>query len=117
MLKTGLKTTELWVTVGISLLKMFWKDFPDDAFLAVFAWASARAGQKFFGLADPSGKPGWKTSEFWVAILYAILTSIFPDIPKESLVSVVGYIVTRTGLKMRLASTQNTTVVTETPTK
>lgn len=101
MLKTGVKTVEFWATLAAIGVKVFWKDFPDDAFFAILAWVGGRSAQKFFGLADPTGKPSWQTSEFWVSAGYALVTTIFPDFPKDSLDAVLIYVGGRTGLKMK----------------
>jgi hypothetical protein len=78
-----------------------WPEFPKDAAYALYAWVVARSGQKFFGITDPaSGKPSWKTSEFWITIVYAFAKSVFPDLPQDSLYAVLAWVSARTGIKL-----------------
>lgn len=44
-------------------------------------------------------KDGYKTSEFWIAIISGICFAIFPDFPKESFMAVAFWIVARSGQK------------------
>ena len=48
-------------------------------------------------------KNGWKTSEFWMAILTAVLPIINKtfalDLPEESLYALIAYIIGRSGMK------------------
>lgn len=100
-IKNGAKTTELWVGVISTLLLAFWPHFPQEAFLAIVTWIVGRSSQKMFGFVDPaSGKAAWQTSEFWLSVGYAVVVSIFPDIPAESLYATQGWVVARTGIKI-----------------
>ena len=38
---------------------------------------------------------GFKTSEFWVTIITTLVFAVYPDMPPESLIAVVGYVVSR----------------------
>ncbi len=38
---------------------------------------------------------GMKSSEFWVTLVLAALTSVFPDLPEEAVYTVIAYIVSR----------------------
>jgi hypothetical protein len=94
MVKTGLKSTELWLTLISGGLLMFWPDFPKESLIAVWGWIVARGAQKGFGIAD--GKRPWMTTEFWATIAFSAANLIFPDLPQESLVAVLGYVGSRT---------------------
>lgn len=99
-LKSGFKSLEYYLAGAAVVVKLIWKDFPDQAFLAIIAYVVARQTQKGFGLFDPiQQKYSWQTSEFWMATLYAVAKSIFPDMPEESLVAVLSWIGLRTGIK------------------
>jgi hypothetical protein len=54
-------------------------------------------------------KPGYKTTEFWVAILTPIVLPLlklaFPDYPEESFLTVVAYILARFGIKWKNGAT------------
>jgi hypothetical protein len=105
MLKSGFKSVETYVLLLAAVLKaVFPADFPLEAFLAMTSWGVARAGQKFFGLVDTTtGKPSWKTSEFWITIVYAVVTTGLSQqgitIPVESVAPVIGYSVGRAAIK------------------
>ena len=101
LVKPGVKTTEFWVGIVATLLVTFCPEFPKEAFLTVIAWIGARTAQKAFGFVDPqTGKNALKTSEFWIAIGFAAIKSAFPDIPQESLMYVLTWILGRTGVKV-----------------
>jgi len=44
--RTGLKTTEFWVTIASVLLKAFVPDFPDEALMATGAYVVSRGVAK-----------------------------------------------------------------------
>lgn len=99
--KSGMKTVELWVSVIASLLLAVWPEFPKEAFLAIITWAGGRSLHKMFGFVNPeTGKASWQTSEFWMSLGFAIVITIFPDMPKESLMAVQGWVIARTGIKV-----------------
>jgi len=98
--KDGYKTVEFWMLIVSTILVTFIPDFPKESFIALAGWAGLRSTQKFFGIVDPAGKPSWKTTEFWVTIAYTITNSIFPDIPQEALIGVLGWTGVRTGVKL-----------------
>jgi hypothetical protein len=97
--KKGIKTFEFWVTIVSTILVTLLSNFPSEAFIALMVWVVARSGQKFFGFADAAGNPSWKTTEFWVTIVYSLLVTVFPDVPQESLVAILGYTGARTVAK------------------
>lgn len=99
--KDGLRTVELWVSVAASLLLAVWPEFPKEAFLAIITWAGGRSLHKMFGFVNPeTGKASWQTSEFWMALGYSVVVTVFPDIPQESLLAVQGWVAARTGIKV-----------------
>lgn len=99
--KMGVKTTELWITMLSTVLMAVWPAFPKEGFMSIVTWVIGRSSQKMFGLVDAkSSKAAWQTSEFWVSIVYAILVTIFPDIPAESLYAVQGWVAMRIGIKV-----------------
>lgn len=100
-IKDGFKTVEFWVLMGSTIVATFVPDFPKESLIALMAWAGLRTGQKFFGMVDPiSGKPSYKTSEFWLTLVYAGVNTVFPDMPQEALYSVIGWTTMRTGVKL-----------------
>lgn len=102
--KAGYKSVEMWVTLLSTTLLAAWPAFPQSAFLSVIAWAGGRSAQKMFGLVDSKvDKPSWKTSEFWISIVFAILVTVFPDLPPEALYAVMGWTGTRTVVKLTAA--------------
>ena len=99
-IKAGFNSLEFYLAGAALVAKLIWKDFPDEAFVAIGAYVVARQTQKGFGLFDESTqKPSWKTSEFWITLGFAGLKSIFPDMPTESTAMVLGWIGMRTGVK------------------
>lgn len=107
MVKSGIKTLEFWVGALAALAKAIWPEFPDGAVLAIMAWVVGRSAQKYFGVTDADGKPSWLTSEFWTALAFAVAKTVFPDLPEESLLAVVTYIIARTGVKSKAAVKAN----------
>jgi len=99
-MRSGIKTTELWVTIGLAVAAAIFPDIPQEAITALVIWVVGRAGQKYFGIEDINGKRAWKTSEFWVAIGFAVAKSVFPDLPQEALVPVGTWVAVRSGSKM-----------------
>ena len=113
MVKSGIKTTEFWlgliVTVLTILQQQFWPDspFPSDAFLAVGIWIAARLGEKTLGKVDPlTGKRAWQTTEFWVTLGFGVLKYIFPNLPAGLEAFVFSYIIGRPLVKI----SQNTDI-------
>jgi len=45
-MKAGIKTTEFWLTIAMSVAKMIDPDVPSEAVYAVIAYVLARAGVK-----------------------------------------------------------------------
>jgi len=100
MVRKGIKTFEFWTTILVAGLAIFWPDFPKESLAAIIAWVGGRAAQKSFGFVDPvTGVRSYATSEFWVAIGYSVLITVFPDIPKESVYLIITYILGRSGTK------------------
>ena len=98
--KSGFKSVEYYLGGAAIVGKLIWKDFPDQAFLAIIAYIVARQTQKGFGLFnEEKQKSSWQTSEFWMTTLFAIAKSIFPDMPEESLATVLSWTGLRTGFK------------------
>ena len=93
-MKSGIKTTELWVGVVVIIVSAFQKilypdsPFPTEALVGILMWISARVGEKALSGGDPA-KRAWKTSEFWVALGYSVAKYVIPDLP-ESLVNIVA---------------------------
>jgi hypothetical protein len=98
-LTPGIKTWEFWAAVILSIIPNIWPEFPKEAWQAILVWVGARLGQQFFGLTGTDGKPIWLTTEFWVAILFAVIKTIFPDIPEESFYAALAWIVGRPVVK------------------
>jgi len=99
--KSGFKSFEFYLGMAAIAAKIIWKDFPDEAFGTIGAYVVARQAQKGFGFySDVSGRPSWKTSEFWATTFFAIVKSVFPDLPEESMLMVLGWIGARTGVKI-----------------
>jgi hypothetical protein len=94
MTRTGVKTTEFWVVAIAGLAAAFIPDFPKEALISLGVWIAGRASQKYFGMEDIDGKRAWKTSEFWAALATTGLVGIFPDMPKESMLSLQGFVAT-----------------------
>jgi len=100
-IKDGFKTVEFWLVVASTIVASLWPEFPKESFVAILGWAGLRSTQKFFGITDPkTGKPSYQTSEFWATIVYAVVNSVFPDLPPEALYSVLGWAGLRTGVKL-----------------
>ena len=96
--RTGIKTTELWVTVIAGILIAVWPDFPSESFFVLVGWATTRVISKIS--APASGvKRAWMSSEFWLSILYAVGASL-TELPTESLVAVLGWAGARAGIKI-----------------
>ncbi len=109
MVKSGIKTLEFWVGAIVAIGKAVWPEFPDAAVLAILTWVVGRSTQKYFGVVDVDGKPSWKTSEFWVVIIFVVAKSVFPDLPEESIYTVLAYVGVRTGVKSKVAVTNKKT--------
>ena len=92
-MRSGLKTTEFWLTGLAGLLATFLPDFPQESLLAVGSWVAARGVQKGFGL--PDGKRAWLTTEFWLSTGLSAVMVIFPDFPKEPLIALIAYLGSR----------------------
>jgi len=45
-MKSGLKTSEFWLTLGIVIAKVFIPDLPDEAIWSVAAYALSRGAAK-----------------------------------------------------------------------
>jgi hypothetical protein len=101
MFKKGIKTVEFWVSLVCLGGPILFPNFPKEAFVALGGWVISRAAQKSFGTVDPiTGEKSWETSEFWLSIVYSVVVSVFPDVPQESLVAVLGWSGCRTGVKV-----------------
>jgi len=44
-------------------------------------------------------KSGWKTTEFWMAVLAGVLVSVWSDFPKESFAVLIAWVMARIGEK------------------
>lgn len=107
-IKAGYKSVELWAGLLSTVLFSIFPAFSQSAFLSIISWVGGRSAQKMFGLVDPLiDKASWQTSEFWVSIAYSILVTIFPDIPQEALYVVMGWITSRTMIKLTTATRNN----------
>jgi hypothetical protein len=100
-MRSGLKTTEFWLTGLAGLLATFLPDFPQESLLAVGSWVAARGVQKGFGLAD--GKRAWLTTEFWLSSGLSAMMIIFPDFPKEPVIGLIAYLASRIAAKKKQA--------------
>lgn len=105
--RSGLKTTELWITVAGGFLMQFVPDFPQEGLWALGSWVVTRGAQKGFGLAD--GKRAWMTTEFWGTIILSAVMAIFPDFPKEPVLGLIAYIGSRFFSKKKPAAATTTT--------
>ncbi len=94
MNRPGIKTTEFWLVAIAGLIAALIPDFPKEALISLGVWIAGRAGQKYFGVEDIDGKRAWRTSEFWAALATTGLVGIFPDMPKESMLSLQGFVAT-----------------------
>lgn len=98
-LRAGLKTTEFWIGVFLAVIgvvqRWVWPEdpIPNESFVAVLTWVGARFGEK--ALSDLVIKRPWQTTEFWVAIAFAIARFALPDIPDAVLYMAQTYIVGR----------------------
>lgn len=92
-IRSGLKTTELWITVAGGFLMQFIPDFPQESLYAMGSWVMARGAQKGFGVND--GKRAWMTTEFWATIALSTVMVVFPDFPKEALIGLIGFLGSR----------------------
>lgn len=103
-MRKGMKTTEFWLTLFMAVLtvvqKQLWPDspIPSESFVAVVAWVISRFGEKV--LSEMIAKRAWATSEFWVAIGFAVIKYIFPALPGELLIPTMAYIVGRPVIKV-----------------
>lgn len=101
VVKDGIKTVEFWIGILVTAAAAIIPSIPKEAVIAIGGWVAARSTQKFFGLADPTfDKPSWKTTEFWVTLVFAIVKTVFPDIPEEAFYSVLAWSGLRTGVKI-----------------
>jgi hypothetical protein len=55
--KSGLKSTEFWVTIASVALKLFYPDFPDEALAATGAYVVSRGIAKIKTPQDPPVDP------------------------------------------------------------
>lgn len=105
MIRDGIKTTEFWVGLVATLLlvlqQQLWPEspFPSEAFMALSLWVCARMGEKAIGKVDTAGKRAWQTSEFWLALVFAGVKYLFPDIPDSIFSFVATYIIGRPTVK------------------
>ncbi len=100
MVKQGVKTLEFWTTIVVGGIAIFWPQFPKESLAAIVAWIVARSGQKAFGFVDPvTGKASYQTTEFWIAVIFAVVKAVFPDMPDDSFYAVLTYIFGRAGVK------------------
>ena len=101
MFRAGIKTTEFWVTLIAGLLATaqasIWPDnpFPKESFIAVILWVGARMGQKTLGPTDTAGKRAWQTTDFWLTMVFSVVSYFIPTIPPEIFNMVSVYIVGR----------------------
>ena len=104
-MRKGFKTTEFYVlVVGVlaAIAKHFgWVDFPSEALLSIGAWLTMRLSQKgFVPNAVDTAKRSWRSTEFWVAIVTAIVKWLFPDIDPAIITGAMVYIIGRPAVKI-----------------
>jgi hypothetical protein len=101
--RKGIKTTEFWLGIGVAIVgviqRWVWPDdpIPKESFIPIITWIAARFGEK--ALSEFVTKRPWKTTEFWVALGFAVARYIFPNIPETYLWMAQTYIVGRPIMK------------------
>lgn len=101
MFRAGIKTTEFWVTLIATLIAtaqtFIWPDspFPKEGFMALILWVGARIGQKTLGPTDTGGKRAWQTTDFWLTIVFSVVSYFIPSIPSDIFNMVAVYIIGR----------------------
>lgn len=103
-MRNGRKTTELWVgvlaTIAVGFQQALWPDapLPKEAFITLVVWVVGRMGSK--ALTEKAGtKRAWKTSEFWVTMLFTVVRSVYPELPPVVETFVWTYILGRPAVK------------------
>lgn len=98
-MRSGIKSTEFWLGLAISLAigiqKYFWPDhpFPQEQFAVLITWIGSRLAEKT--ISATTTKRAWQTTEFWLTIGYSIVSYFVPGLPPELAVGVGLYTVGR----------------------
>jgi len=104
--RKGWLSLEFWAAILPLIATTILPDIPEQSIAALWAWAAGRSAQKMFGFVEPDGTRSYQTSEFWISLGYSVVTTVFPDMPVESLnmalTGIIGWVTTRTGIKIRL---------------
>lgn len=104
-MKSGIKTREFIITlltIVVAAAGKFIPGFPADigtAIIALASWVATRGLEKFLAPIGAAEKPAWKTSEFWVALIFSGAAVTFPDMPDESIAVLWAYLGARLAAK------------------
>lgn len=104
-MRTGWKTTEVWVG-GLVILfnaigtQLGWPPFPAEALLALTTWIGGRIAQKTLTQVDANGKRAYQTAEFWAATIFAVAKYVFPSLPEGLIAPVLALIAGRPLIKI-----------------
>ena len=104
-MKEGIKTREMILTtlaLALGFGGQFIPGFPAEigvAMLAVASWVLTRGLEKWLAPIGAAKKPAWKTSEFWVALIFSGAAVTFPDMPQESIGVLWAYLGSRLAAK------------------
>lgn len=104
-MKSGIKTRELILTALTLVLAAagkFIPGFPAEvgvSIMALASWVLTRGLEKLLAPIGAAKKPAWKTSEFWVALLFSGAAVTFPDMPGESIAVLWAYLGSRLAAK------------------
>ena len=96
-IKSGLKSTELWIGLATALLTYVFPDAPKEAFLVVIAYIGSR------GLAKLAAnvKEGILSTEFWLTIGATAMEFLTPGLPPEVIYTISTYILGRGVVKAK----------------
>lgn len=98
-IRAGVKSTEMWLVVLISIVTAIFPGMPKESLVAIGTWVVARSSQKAFGLGD--GKRSYQSSEFWLTLIFSAAKMIFPDLPEEAFYAVLSWAGLRTAIKIK----------------
>jgi len=102
-MREGIKTTEFWLALLMVVLtaiqKQLWPEAPisSESFIVVVTWIISRLGEKV--LSEAIAERAWATTEFWVAIGFAVIKYVFPALPEQVLPAVMAYVIGRPAVK------------------
>jgi len=105
IVKSGIKTREVILTVltlVLAAVGKFIPGFPAEvgtAIMAISSWVLTRGLEKFLTPIGAAKDPAWKTTEFWVALLFSGAAVTFPEMPTESIGLLWAYLGSRLAAK------------------